>query len=495
MASIQLSEEAAREVHATLAGRPTSLSRLLSRSEGSGQTASAEWRIPLTSETVHRLEGLRRLASDHGISILPGAPQSLSLAETIFWTDFRDRSKFRNELAMDAWRFAGECLDFLWRYRPSAKNELGPAVEIQSPLLIGAYGGEHVGDAAILGGVVQALSQKRGAREACLFSHRPKHTRNLVSTLSLPLEVTVRPYTLKSIEDALDNSDGVVLAGGPLMDLPRLLVKHWGAASMARQQGKPFLIDRIGLGPFKRRLSRRLARKILALATDISLRTSGAGRDPSLAGLDFEVLRDPAFDYLASRLRLDRLRDIDRRAVDSLLEGADGRRLIGVNLRPIRHDWCPDGEAASKRAYERFVKQIADGMIRLDEASSAPLTYVFFSMNPMQMGSSDLAAAYDLHRLVGGKVDLRVWEGDPTVDGVVYLLRKLDAAVTMRLHASIFALSQGIGVLGVDYYPAMGGKVLELFSDLGREDDVCRIDQFESGWFVRNMRAKLEPAQ
>jgi asparagine synthase (glutamine-hydrolysing) len=68
------------------------------------------------------------------------------------------------------------------------------------------------------------------------------------------------------------------------------------------------------------------------------------------------------------------------------------------------------------------------------------------------------------------------------------LLRRLNAAVTMCFHASIFAISQSLPVVGIDYYIGGGGKVKELFQDLGRGDDIQQIDELESGWLVERLR-------
>jgi polysaccharide pyruvyl transferase WcaK-like protein len=128
-------------------------------------------------------------------------------------------------------------------------------------------------------------------------------------------------------------------------------------------------------------------------------------------------------------------------------------------------------------------------MRRFANSSARPVSFVFFPMNPIQSGMSDLASAYRLFRLVGHELDFRVWEADPDVDGVLYFLRRVHAAITVRFHASIFALSQGIPTIGVDYFPGVGGKVLELFSDLQREDDARVMDALTAEWVAERLRA------
>jgi len=131
-----------------------------------------------------------------------------------------------------------------------------------------------------------------------------------------------------------------------------------------------------------------------------------------------------------------------------------------------------------------LVLRLAEGFVGFAQASARPVSYVFFPMNAIQFGYSDLESAFRLQERLAGRLDVRVWEADPTIDGVLHLL---DAAVAMRLHACIFALSQRVPVLGVDYYPGQGGKVEALFTDRGRPEDVRRLDTMETEWLVRRL--------
>jgi len=283
----------------------------------------------------------------------------------------------------------------------------------------------------------------------------------------------------------------LVFAGGPLMDLPDLLVLHWNVALAARSRGLAFIIDRIGVGPFARSASRFAVRRIARLATSISVRTSRSADEPELRGLDAEVRDDPAFAYLKSRGRgeaaLTRLSARDRRDVAALLEGAEGKFRVGINLRPIRHLWSPRGKQASRMAELQCLDRLAQALVALSE--KFPVRFIFFPMNPIQLGGSDLQSAWQLHKLLDRRADFRVWQGDPEIDGLLHLLRELDAVVAMRFHACIFAMSQGLPVLGIDYYPHAGGKVEALFNDRAAQEDCVRIDTLDADWLVGRLVA------
>ncbi len=479
-----LDDRLAVTAHAALAERGAELLAALDAAKGRTLLA------PVTPATIYSLKSLFRLARDRGVNIALAPPQGLSLKEEAFLADFRHRFLEHSEppeekpapLAADAASFAVSMLASL----AGKPKKAPPAAQFRSALLIGAYGGEHVGDAAILGGVLLDLHRTFGVQEVCVLSTRPRHTERLVQSLETPVAVTVARYDYPEIRARLAVADALVFAGGPLMDLPRMLVKHLSAARRAARLGKPFLVRRIGVGPFSKALSRWTARQITLRASAISVRTSGAAKDPIVADLAPDIKTDPAFDYLASRRHLTKVTPEEKSSADRLLQGTEERELIGINIRPIRHDWSPKGKSFAENAENRFYEEAAAAL--KDYAGDRPVTYVFFPMNPIQLGASDLAAAYRLHKILGGAVDFRVWEADPDVDGVLYMLRKLHGAIAMRFHGAIFCLSQNLPTIGVDYYPGQGGKVEQLFRDAGKEDLARRIDEADRAWLGQAMR-------
>ncbi len=500
MPVIKVGERAAREVYATLAGATTELSPIIAATrEAVERREPVTWQLPATTATIHRLEGAFRLATELGASVelYPVAP--LPAREQAFLEDFAthllaDSPDAPSPFAQRA-RLAGEVGEELL-YSVLAAASLARSAPLPVPdsieevVIIGAYGGDHVGDAAILGGVLLGLHEKYGVKAARILSHRPEHTRRLAAGLRTPVAVRVFHYDVPRGRAQMAEADALVVAGGPMMDLPRVLAKHLVVAAAARAAHKPLLVERVGIGPFKRELSRRAARLLLRQASHVSTRTSKAAEDPILAGVNVSVSRDPAFDYLATRTQLDLVTPAEKASVDELLEGVGERTLIGINLRPIRHEWSVKGESYSEDAEGRLIQSLAVAMRRL--ASERQVTFVFFPMNPIQFGRSDLESAYRLRGAVGPEVDFRVWEADPDVDGVLYMLRRLKLAIAMRFHACIFSLSQDLPVVGVDYYPGQGGKVEQLFNDLGRADDVRVMDQVDSDWLVSRITALLD---
>ncbi len=295
-------------------------------------------------------------------------------------------------------------------------------------------------------------------------------------------------------DSALEEVDAVVFAGGPFIDLPKQLVRHLYTASRARRRGLPFILEGVGPGPFARRSSTWVAGRLVGLATRVSVRTTGGTRHPLMRDAAPVVCRDPAFDYLASRNALTRLPDRDRDEVDRLLRGTDGRMCVGVNLRPIRAVYTTGVAAADRVAHTRRVEArcadcIADAMQRCRQTFTTPPCFVFFPMNAIQFGMSDLRSAYQVARRLPVDVDLRVWEGDASLDGVVSLLRRVDVVIAMRFHAAVFALALGRPVIGIDYRIGARDKVADLLDDAGQSENCRRIDEVTAGWLVDRITA------
>ena len=505
------------DAHAWLAGNDTSLKSVVdwtSHTQRSGR--SAVWQVTLNERSVHRIEGLHLMAKDFNAeaTYVLSPEANLDSPTREFLVDFVRRGLLSDRRRSWARRVEDKALlgalnaepelplgvDFRQVVRVFYRAGRALATElvtrrrrigkqgfcIQRPVLIGAYGGDHVGDAAILGGILLRLNAHHGVRQAVLASFRPRHTQRFVKCLDIPVDVRVFEYEPKPLRHELAKADALIFAGGPFMELPSRLVLHWQAALEARGRRIPFVIDRIGVGPFITLPSRLIARRIVRLADSVSVRTRASGKQPELAGITCTVERDPAFEYLKTRTTLTRLRPRDREDVEALLAGTSERFLVGVNLRPLVHKWSSESPAQSKASEAHCIECIAEAIATI--ASRFPATFIFFPMNPIQLGDSDLRAAWHLHRRVCCRADLRVWEGDPEIDGLLYLLRRLDAVVAMRFHACIFAMSQGIPTLGIDYYPSTGGnKVGELFSDFFRGDDVVRIESIHSEWLVKRL--------
>jgi polysaccharide pyruvyl transferase WcaK-like protein len=491
--TVDIAEETAAQGHRALSGEACGLADRLAEGRRMRERGrKVTWRVTVGPRSVYAIEAVHRLAFDAGIGVRFVAPSNLEGPERVF---FEDYARYRlpippgDRLARFGaeWTAAGgEALSAVAGMAvPTGPPTLAPD-RLDSVVIIGAYGGDHIGDAAILGGTLLGLHLRYGVTRATVMSSRPEHTRRLADGISTPVSVDVAVYRAQAAKRALADADALVLGGGPLYGSPRVLARHLAAVASARERELPFIVERIGLSRFGDPLTRWAGRHVLRSAARISVRTSGSARHPLLEGLNVEVGRDPAFDYLADRQELDRLPPTDAAAIETLLAGTEGSLKIGINLRATHDQWHDLSDLSQDTVNPDFMQKLANGLIAFARRSKRPVTYVYFPMNAIQLGMSDLSAAYELRRAMRGAVDLRVWEADPSLDGVIHLLRRLDATVAMRFHAAIFALTQNVPLIGLDYF-AGGGKISELLADAGQPEDACEVAKFTPEWLARRL--------
>lgn len=356
---------------------------------------------------------------------------------------------------------------------------------LASALCIGMYGGEHVGDAAILGGVLLRAQKLLGIKEAFVASLRPDRTKRWLNSLSLPLRVNVISYAEASRMPA--RLDCLIQAGGPIMDLPEVLTKQLELAAKFSLRGKPFFIEGVGIGPLKNPYTRALARALMRMADRLTLRTQG-DQDPILRDLDYQAGRDPAFDYLETR-RVLSVPKTELGRISGLLPEGDGARVVGINLRPLWGKYLRDEDQEQQERL--FLERFARGLEAVLNSSAQELKFVFFPMNSDQFGFSDLRIGYQLKDLLPKSFPLEVWETEPDVDAVLYLLRRLDACISMRFHSAIFSISQLVPTLGIDYSFLGPGKVSRLFGDLGFSESVQQISRFSPDWLATSLKEAL----
>jgi len=358
-------------------------------------------------------------------------------------------------------------------------------------VVIGAYGGEHVGDAAILGGVISRLSKQFRTTNVKVLSIRPERTNRWLKCLDFSDEIQIEAinYTNDNQHSSLKDADALVYGGGPIMDLPKSLVSHLDTILTAKRKNIPFLIEGVGAGPFRNSISILQSNRIFSYADKITIRTQDAGKWIKRNDIKIHIDRDPAFDYLESRTQLSLITKHEIESLKTLLGGSK-EKIIGINLRPLWKKYSKNLTAEeTEKAEDIFLEKMAAILSSLD--SKKNITFIFFPMNPDQYGFSDLSTAYKLEDIVKAKypsIDYRIWEIEPGIDALLNLIRKLDFAITMRFHASIFCLSQNIPTFGIDYMLQGKGKVFELFKDLGRENNVINITDFNEFWLNDNVK-------
>ncbi|MCT8166641.1 polysaccharide pyruvyl transferase family protein [Pseudomonas sp. HD6421] len=350
--------------------------------------------------------------------------------------------------------------------------------------IIGAYGGEHVGDAAILGGVILRLKEKFDTRHFTILSFRPARTLKWVQSLKIEgVEFNVVTLSKRNLRSSLKQSDGLAYAGGPIMDIPVNLSFYLYASLLARKKGLPFVVEGVGLGPYKRTVSKYLASLMLMNSAHTTLRSqSNLDSLPNHAKLHIEkVGRDPAFDYLdyyrnlVGGLNYSARERGEISALDDYI--ADRQKVLFVNLRPIWSAYALKGtEGTVSSVVERSVAELSEFVNGLDKEWAV----VLIPFNPDTYGFSDFSSFYDLVAQISPSRDFYTVEYEPGVPLMLELLARCTHLLAMRFHACIFGISSGKDVYGIDYQIGGKGKVAGLFESI-QSDNYSNVGALTAG--------------
>lgn len=364
-----------------------------------------------------------------------------------------------------------------------------PPIAIYSTaVVIGCYGGEHVGDAAILGGVLLRLHQTYGTTRAIVLSSRVDRTEGWAGMLDVPLAVEVWSYDHAAIKLALTEANALVIGGGPVMDLPALLARHIEASGIACGLGLPVIAEGIGFGPFRRESSRRLAKKLLAATSVATLRTGGSFEKARALSPHVTRTIDPAFTYLAQI-------NATAPAAPAWIAARrrPGRPLVALNLRPLWTRYATvEFDDSRVQQIEKAALAALAGLIN----ARPDCYFVFLPFNADQLGMSDLNIAYDLKAsgLLHGNFE--IWENEPGISEMVGALRACDALIAMRFHACIFGISAGCPVFGIDYGIGKKSKVAELIEDNEGSGEVMGVEMLDTATlmaFLSRIESSVTP--
>lgn len=213
----------------------------------------------------------------------------------------------------------------------------------------------------------------------------------------------------------------------------RSALYYLGAIQAAAMRGVPVAIVGQGIGPIRRGWLRRVARRVFDRAGAISVRDGDSARTLASMGVARPVHRGADLAVLAPVASPARVRDLLAR---SGLDGAGAR--VGVAVRP----WpgLPD-VAAIGGEVRRF-------------AADRGAAVAVFSFDRVR----DRAISHALAAASGGRVvDI---ESPRDLLGCV---GAMDLMVGVRLHALVFAASQGVPAVGLAYDP----KVSAFMSEVG----------------------------
>ena len=312
-------------------------------------------------------------------------------------------------------------------------------------LVCGAYGRGNAGDDAILEAIVTELRQVDPDLPVWVLSRNPKDTRltyrvNSIYTFAFPRFLRRMGKTRLYIN-----------GGGSLMQdvtSHRSLWFYLFTISAAKKLGNRVMMYGCGIGPIRSQANRRRAARVLQKSVDaITLRDTHSAdelKDMGVTAPEIILSADPTVI----------LPPAPETVVDGILEsrGIDpGGRYIGFSLRP----WPGFEEkaalfgAAADYAYEKY-----------------GLTPVFLPIERrLDVAAAKLAAAHM-------KAPHYILDSTGSSSHTIGLFARMQAVVSMRLHALVFSASQGVPLVGVVYDQKISSFLSYIGQDLytGLED-------------------------
>lgn len=290
-------------------------------------------------------------------------------------------------------------------------------------VISGYYGFGNAGDDAIAAAIVRDLRDAVPDVAPVILSADPAATAR-----QLGVEAVHR-FSTAGITRALARADLLVSGGGTLLQdvtSTRSLLYYLGVLRLARALGVPAMLYANGIGPIRRPWNRRVTRWVVDRVQVISVRDA-----ESRAALDELGIRGPRVEVTADPVFSLRPADSGRARAILAAEGVpSGRSLVGVSVRPWRGA-SPETLAA-----------LADGLV-----SRFGLGVLFVPMQP----SRDLPLALEVRNRM--REPGAVLRGRYPADELLAVLGELRLLLGMRLHSLIFAVAQGVPVVGLAYDP------------------------------------------
>ena len=309
-------------------------------------------------------------------------------------------------------------------------------------LINGYFGFANAGDEAVLAAMIGALREQRFDATFCATAG------DVAATRALHGCEAVGRQSPRDLMDAIKRCDAFLSGGGSLLQdvtSVRNVVYYTGVLRMARLSRKPAMMYAQGVGPLRSPLSRKLARAAFQWAEIATV------RDPQSAQLlreigvtrAVEVTADPVWDLAPAP-------GIDREAK---------RWVVALRSWPGANDKAiPDIIAALRQAAT---------------ASGASLKFL-----PMQPGRDD--------EILAGLVEAseKLETKGKTPAQIVALAGSGELMIAMRLHALIFAASQGLATVALNYDP----KVSALATLLGAPILNAPADAKQLPQLIKNAR-------
>lgn len=379
------------------------------------------------------------------------------------------------------WQF-GRRVQRLARVKLTAPAAIASQRSEKKVLICGWYGTETLGDKAILGGVLRALTDSLGPLNVTLAALHP-----YVSEMTRRQMPELQGMRVVSVEAAVAlaaQMELVAFGGGPLMAIDEMADMR-AIFRSARAAGVPTLVAGCGVGPLGERWHDRAIADLLKAADVRVFRDEQSRTTAGRLGVNVQhdvVAEDPAFTWLAAQ---------PQPFASTRVVGQRHTLLLGLRDFPhetYARDLSPPARKIAKERYEHAVVTALEQLLdRFPSLNVLPLP-----MCTNHFGDDD---RWYYRRLLTGnerirsRLDMTLLRGELAPADYCAAFQRASVALTMRFHALVFALGLRVPAVAIDY--TLGkGKVHALAT---RFDVPCQsLEQIEASFIVDEVAARLQ---
>ena len=321
-------------------------------------------------------------------------------------------------------------------------------------LISGYYGFGNLGDEAILESIISELEKTVSKENIVVLSNDPERHRKTYGVAA------VNRWKLASLVELLPKAKLFISGGGGLFqdtNSPGSTIYYGGQIALARAFGAHPFIFAQGLGPLNSQTGRVATRLAAKLSQDVTVRDK-----VSLAMLESwkvkaELTADPVWTLEETDLP-----ESVRKEIDTVRSGKN--LVVGLSLRNS-HNFS---ERSRRMLLSTLLKSLTEDtalvLLPLQKEQDLP------QLEPFLKDWQD----------AGRKALLLDVSQLDRPSQWVSLMRQFDLVVAMRLHALIFALKEGVPVIGLTY-DAKVEHVLSQFGqpilNLPKEDEDSQLEQ------------------
>lgn len=327
--------------------------------------------------------------------------------------------------------------------------------------LLGSNSGNNVGDAAILSGILDALTERLPDAEFLVPTVKPEFINENYGARYRVRAMNIMPWnlsfrflglpTLKCLwrSDAALICDGIIFGKKLFNPAFNMLVTLAPLALFAKLFGCKLVCYSVGIGPFPNGRGSGLAKYLIQACELVMMRENDSKKLAEQIGVTrkIEITGDAAY-----------LNPTSSNEVGLKIAQAVGirpdKKIIGINVTSYVDSWVANGE--TKLTPQDLIVQLQRSIEIAQNQIEDHLQPVIFSTHPM-----DETLALELGKSLAA----------PVVSNTTYLSHDLQAVMArcslfigMRFHSLVLASSVGVPIIGLIYAPKVKGLMADLSS-------------------------------